>query len=97
MKSGTMNLRKLMTRYWFEFKSNSRELPFGIMHGCGVTAYDYNDALSILEQKVFKGQQIPEFKVKKENIDVRTLDQGHVIPNMKDPTLRGIWFPIGYE
>jgi hypothetical protein len=25
------------------------------------------------------------------------LDQRHVIPNMKDPTLRGVWFPLGYE
>jgi hypothetical protein len=42
-------------------------------------------------------KEIPELKDKKENIDVRTLDQRHVIPNMKDPTLRGVWFPMGYD
>jgi hypothetical protein len=25
---------------------------------------------------------------------VRDLDQGHVIPNMGPPNLRGVWFPM---
>jgi hypothetical protein len=44
-----------------------------------------------------KGKQFQNSKPKKENLDIRTLDQGHVIPNMKDPTLRGVWFPLGYD
>ncbi|UXE68862.1 MAG: hypothetical protein KA713_09915 [Chryseotalea sp. WA131a] len=91
-------MKIIVTRYWFEFDSNQiKDLPPGLPLGCGVTAYDYNDAISILRQSVFKGQEIPELKNKKENIDIRTLDQRHVIPNMKDPTLRGVWFPLGYE
>ncbi len=87
-----------MTRYWFEFDpTDISELPPGLITGCGITAYDYNDALTLLKQKVFKGQGLPGLKEKRENIDIRTLDQGHVIPNMTDPTLRGIWFPLGYE
>lgn len=87
-----------MTRYWFEFDSSQiKDFLPGLPIGCGVTAYDYDDAISILRQKVFKGQEIPELKEKKENIDIRTLNQGHVIPNMRDPTLRGVWFPLGYE
>jgi hypothetical protein len=91
-------MKIIVTRYWFEFDSTQiKDLPPGLPFGCGVTAYDYNDAISILRQSVFKGQEIPELKNKKENIDIRTLDQRHVIPNMKDPTLRGVWFPLGYE
>jgi len=91
-------METIVTRYWFEFASTQiKDLPPGLHLGCGITAYDYTDAISILRQKVFRGQEIPELKDKKENIDIRTLDQGHVIPNMKNPTLRGVWFPLGYE
>lgn len=92
-----MPLRTLLTRYWFEFDAHPSTLPFGTFRGCGITAFDYADAISILHTKVFKGKDIPELKVKKEHIDIRTLDQGHVVPNMKDPTLRGVWFPMGYD
>jgi hypothetical protein len=87
-----------VTRYWFEFMSTQiNDLPPGLFRGCGITAHDLADAISILRQKVFQGQEIPKLKDKKENIDIRTLDHGHVVPNMKDPTLRGVWFPLGYE
>ena len=92
-----MDLIKLLTRYWFEFyKDKVTDLPAGLGLGCGVTAFNYLDAISILEDKVFRGQVLPQIKVQKENVDIRTLDAGHVIPNMQDPTLRGVWFPMGY-
>ena len=28
------------------------------------------------------------------DVDVRSLDQGHVIPNMGPPNLRGVWYPM---
>jgi hypothetical protein len=28
------------------------------------------------------------------DVDVRDLDQGHVIPNMGPPNLRGVWYPM---
>jgi hypothetical protein len=28
-----------------------------------------------------------------EDVDIRLLDQGHVIPNMAPPNLHGVWFP----
>jgi hypothetical protein len=62
-----------------------------------VTAFNETDAIDILGNKVFHGQALPEIRVKKENVDIRTLDTGHVIPNMHDPTLRGVWFPMGYR
>jgi hypothetical protein len=91
-------MKTIVTRYWFEFDSTkNNDLPPGLPIGCGISAYDFNDAISILRRKVFKELEIPELKEKKENVDIRTLDQGHVIPNMKDPTSRGVWFPLGYE
>jgi hypothetical protein len=86
-----------LTRYWLKFKGSLPDLPPGLVLGCGVTAFDYADAISIVQQKVFKGKELPEIKTKIENIDISTLDKGHVLPNMKDPTLRGVWFPGGYE
>lgn len=86
-----------MKRYWFEFNSHLHELSPGLTRGCGVTAFDYVDAISIVQQKVFKGKELPEIKTKIENIDIRTLDNGHIRPNMGDLTLRGVWFPMGYE
>jgi hypothetical protein len=36
--------------------------------------------------------------VKKAAVDVslESLDSNHVRPNMADPALRGVWFPLGY-
>jgi hypothetical protein len=87
-----------MNRYWFEFEIDSAfNFPPGTGIGCGVTAYDYNDAIKILDEKIFHTIKQPSLKKFVENVDIRTLDQGHVIPNMKPPVYRGVWFPLGYE
>ena len=31
-----------------------------------------------------------------DDVDVRDLDQRHVVPNMGDPAVRGVWFPRGF-
>jgi hypothetical protein len=31
-----------------------------------------------------------------EDVDVTTLDANHVLPNMMPPSVRGVWYPIGY-
>ena len=59
-------MKTIVTRYWFEFDSNqSNNLPLGLSIGCGITAFDYEDAFSILKQKVFKGQEISGIKGQK--------------------------------
>ena len=91
-------MKTILKRYWFEFDCTEiKELPPGITFGCGITAYDDQDAISILQQKVFKDKEIPALKIQQKDVDIRTLDQRHVIPNMKAPTDRGVWFPIGYD
>ena len=87
----------MMRRFWFEFEIDEENpLPIGISNGCGVSAYSYDDAISILETKVFVEMKVPSFKVKKEDVDISLLDENHILPNMGDVTLRGVWFPLGY-
>lgn len=84
-------------RFWFEFEiDNVFNFPAGIGIGCGITAIDYNDAIGLLNRKVFFEIPMPVIKKVIEDVDIRNLDQGHVIPNMASPAARGIWFPFGY-
>ena len=85
-------------RFWFEFEiENAFKYPPGIGRGCGLTALDYEDALKIMDEKIFYKIPRPPFKKIIIDVDIRVLDQGHVIPNMKPPIHRGVWFPLGYE
>lgn len=87
-----------MTRYWFAFdiKQGDENIAPGITIGCGVTAHNYDDALFLVQQKLFKNRALPGFTFI-ENIDVSTLDAGHVLPNMYPANVRGIWFPAGFN
>lgn len=85
-------------RFWFEFNIENRaSQPAGIGWGVGVTAIDQDDAIKIINQKIFKGATMPGIKRMVENIDIRDLDQGHVLPNINPPNWRGVWFPKGYD
>ena len=85
-----------LIRFWFEFDRDSLTTGLGIELGCGVTAWNYDDAINILEEKIFMDMPLPKIKEVKENVDVSTLDEGHVLPNMLPTSDRGIWYPIGY-
>jgi len=87
-----------MRRFWFEFEIDAAcNSPAGIGRGCGVTAIDYNDAIKIMNAKVFTEIKMPIIKRVIPDVDIRLLDQGHVIPNMKPPLARGVWYPLGYD
>jgi hypothetical protein len=85
---------KRLIRYWFRFQPHP--LPRALNLGCGVTADGYDDALTLLREKVFKDAVLPGILEVKEDIDISVLDHKHVRPNMDNPTIRGVWFPIGY-
>ncbi len=86
-----------MHRFWFQFDFKLDDgSPPGLLMGCGVSAYDYNDALSLLKTKVFKGE-VPTPKSVEKDVDISTLDPNHILPNMGIPIKRGVWFPLGYE
>jgi hypothetical protein len=91
-------MNSLYIRFWIEFElENNRTYPPGIGIGCGVSAIDYQDAVEILKRKMFKETEMPKIKRHVPNVDIRELDQGHVIPNMNPPNYRGIWFPLGND
>jgi hypothetical protein len=82
-------------RYWFRFEKLPN--PSAINLGCGVTASDYEDAISLLRERVFGQNGPPPIEECIENVDVSTLEPKHVAPNLGAVHLRGIWFPQGYE
>jgi hypothetical protein len=84
----------MIKRFWFSF--SEQPLPIGVQHGCGLSAYDYEDALGLLKDRVFEGIDLPSIDNVVEDIDVSILDSGHVLPNMGNISIRGVWFPLGY-
>jgi hypothetical protein len=73
---------KLLIRFWFNIDGKL---------GYGVTAYSLDDAILLLSEAVDDFDLTSSTVV--ENIDVSTLDQNHVIPNMGAPNFQGVWFP----
>ena len=87
-----------MIRYWFKFRLSIEDNPpLGTLLGCGVTAATKDKALAMLKRSVFKNRELPEIDECIENVDVSTLEENHVRPNMGNPTITGIWFPLGYS
>jgi hypothetical protein len=83
-----------LRRYWFEFAVPDFDV---LKLGCGVTAYDEKDAEAVIRDRIFKGGPLPPIRKIVADIDVRSLDAGHVVPNMGSVVWRGIWFPTGFE
>jgi hypothetical protein len=72
-------------RYWFQ--TNQRL-------GYGVTAYSEDDARNLIENVLGAAALDDELVRIIVDVDVRELDQGHVIPNMGPPNIRGVWYPM---
>jgi hypothetical protein len=70
----------LLRRYWFR-------RPGGF--GFGVTAYSVEDAECLL----LKAGLARDWVEVVEDIDVSSLDEGHVLPNVGGVTFRGVWYP----
>lgn len=85
---------KSLRRYWFTFQASTKPNAFNV--GCGVTAYNYDDAINLLCERVF-GEDAPDVIDFEEDVDVSQLDQKHVLPNMGSVVVRGVWFPLGYD
>jgi len=50
-----------------------------------------------LGKTVFREAQIPDLESVRENVDVSALDERHVLPNMGNVLVRGVWFPLGHD
>lgn len=83
-----------LTRYWIKFDW-PRDEPWAPALGFGVTAYSRDDALSLLQREYFDRFQraVPPVAQIEENVDVATLDERHVLPDMDPPIWRGVWYP----
>ena len=87
-----------MRRYWFRFNVTMDDAPpLGVLLGCGVTARDRSDAEALIRARVFRAEPVPPLAQLIEDVEVSALDQRHVVPNMGDPTKRGVWYPLGYD
>lgn len=81
-----------MKRYWFIFNDCD---DFNILNlGCGITAHNKEDALSIINNIVFPIYGELEISNIIEDIDINILDKGHILPNIGNVISRGVWFPL---
>ncbi len=81
----------MLRRYWFEFAGSP--LPSPLNAGCGITAFSEEDARGILRTEVFPLHGEREIVRVIVDVDVSTLEEDHVRPNMGSPVSRGAWFP----
>jgi hypothetical protein len=86
----------MLKMFWFKFEADSKLWPTALNLGCGVTAYNYEDAVNILKERVFAGKPFPKVSELLLDVNVQDLDPGHVVPNMGVVTQRGVWFPLGF-
>ena len=84
-----------LRRFWIEFAPDPGSLATTRF---GVTAIDLADALALIER--WRGGVTPHSMRPfgapvnvVEDVDVSTLDAGHVLPNMLPPHWRGVWYP----
>jgi len=87
-----------MHRYWIEF-GIGLEHEFGslLLPGVGVTAMNRDDALQLIRRDVTRGHELPAVSNVVRDVDVSTLDRGHVLPAVGDPSRRGVWFPRAFQ
>ena len=85
--------RALLRRFWFEFDAEELTGEIWLSIGCGVTGYDEEDCLRMIREQLIDGAETPPIRKVIPDVDVSTLDEGHVLPNMGVPVWRGIWFP----
>ena len=87
-------MNALLHRFWFTFKNPPQLSVLNL--GCGVTAYSCDDALALLQGRSsfpMDGLEICEVV---ENVQIDSLDPGHVRPNIGDVSQRGVWFPLEF-
>jgi hypothetical protein len=86
-----------LIRYWFEFDYPKPRIGHGVYIPacgcCGITAFDYQDALKIMRRFMLRDNETPIFKRVIENVNVSTIEDKRVIPNLGVPVWRGVWFP----
>jgi hypothetical protein len=73
-----------LSRFWF---------PVAGHFGIGVTAFTLDEATR-LATEVSERYSWGRLGTPVKDIDIRGLDQTHVIPNMGPSSVRGVWYPF---
>ena len=81
----------MLYRYWVTFSSNGNSSPLNL--GCGVTASSQSEAEAMIRDVIFPLFGERELSSIQKDIDVKTLEADHVLPNIGNPAVRGVWFP----
>ncbi len=84
----------MLHRFWFQFERRD-DLPGGVRIGCGVTALSEAAAIGLMRERVFGGHALPAMGKCTVDVDVSSLDAGHVRLNMGNPAPCGS--PLGTE
>lgn len=85
----------ILKRFWFIVFPENRFGPKNF----GVTASSKSEGRELIIDSLNKlnlqplGENLSDTIEVIEDIDIRLLDQGHVIPNMGVVTFKGVWFP----
>ena len=82
----------MLTRYWFEFVGGGQATTLSL--GCGITAYNLDDARRMLRRELFPlygGRALVRVI---EGVEVASLDETQVRPWLGNPAIRGVWFPV---
>ena len=88
----------VLHRYWIEFDvEGGTSLSLLLKAGCGVTAETLDEARRIVREKVFAEQPLPPIVRATEDVDVSSLDAGHVLPNIGNVLVKGIWWPACFS
>jgi hypothetical protein len=74
----------MLHRFWF---------PVAGHLGIGVTASNRGEATALATTVAETMSWVFDPAEVVEDVDVRDLDQGHVIPNMGVVSWRGVWYP----
>jgi hypothetical protein len=81
-----------LTRYWVTFGGGGRWPQW-----CGVTACDWNDAVTLIHAEVLDQMgisEMPPIDSVVNDVDLSTLDEWNVLPNVVRPAnWRGVWYP----
>lgn len=86
---------KYLTPFWLQFERSENISVLNL--GCGVTAYNYDDAIQIVREKLFPARVMPKIVSVLEGVTPSALDQKHVVPNSGNMLVRGVWFPLGFD
>ena len=86
-----------LIRFWFEFDFPKPRLSHDYYIPadgcCGITAFDYDDALKIMRRFMLRDEETPIFRRVIENVDVSTIENENAHRNLGVPVWRGVWYP----